>query len=217
MSGLSNLDFTEPDTHLIGHVDSAPANPWQDAFQNQDVLGSFNSQEHSSPDFTVLDVEVTRGLAAEPQEEALVRADREVLLEFDPLASAEERAAREAWADAPGRPPLPPNAGPAHPPGPQPEPGTSSAASSTQNRPSSPIPAFPALAALAWSCSIPSLVSRNQHLRSLDTATVVPSPATISSFAQQWTAPPVSNSHEDRPEERFGREAGNGQSGWQRS
>ncbi|OCH84625.1 hypothetical protein OBBRIDRAFT_389192 [Obba rivulosa] len=207
---LSNLKISEPSAHITGVVPGA-YNPWHDSSVVAERLeqNDLPELEPSLPDPGTLDAEVTRGLAVESHEEAAAHVDREVLLEFDPLASAEERAARDAWADAPGHLPSPrPNHIDAHSSGEEVEAGTSSALPSVPNRPSSPIPAFPALAALARSFSIPSLGSRNQRPRSLDTATVVPSPSTLSSFARQQAAPSTTDSHAERAEGRSGRETG---------
>ncbi|OSX64362.1 hypothetical protein POSPLADRAFT_1079301, partial [Postia placenta MAD-698-R-SB12] len=115
----------------------------------------------------------------------------EILLEFDPLASSDEKAAREAWASTTPHPP--PSPGAASIPSDGSEKGTdyqsvpSPQPPSTPTRPS-PVPAFPALAAFARTFSLP-LGSRSQRPSSIDLATSVPSPATLSSFAQQQSAP----------------------------
>ncbi|EMD39246.1 hypothetical protein CERSUDRAFT_112905 [Gelatoporia subvermispora B] len=217
---LSNLKISELDPHQAD-VAAEVDNPWQDEMRDTADGSEQNDlpvHEVPLPDPGTLDAAVTRGLAAEPQEDKPVQADREVILEFDPLASADERAARDAWADAEGH--LPPpriNEVAAHPSNSESDPSASSTLPATPNRPSSPIPAFPALAALARSFSIPSLGSRSQRPRSLDTATAVPSPATLSSFAQQQAAPPTRETHDDRPEDRTGREAEGAETTRQRS
>ncbi|PCH36296.1 hypothetical protein WOLCODRAFT_140322 [Wolfiporia cocos MD-104 SS10] len=154
----------------------------------------------------MLDASVTRGLAAEPEEPSIGAENRDILLQFDPLASAEEKAAHEAWASSEShlKPSTP----------------AALASSSTDtdsvpeivarhsepleqpsmtppDMPSSPAPTFPALAAIARTFSLP-IGNRGQRPRSLEIATSVPSPATLSSFAQQQSAPATQTSMQDR-------------------
>ncbi|TFK80324.1 hypothetical protein K466DRAFT_667720 [Polyporus arcularius HHB13444] len=160
-------------------------NPWQDG-----AATTPTKHEHGELDIPQLDPEVTQGLAAAPaSEDGVDRAavKQEVLLEFDPLANVEEKAAQQAWADSEGHPPPPPAKEPVTPPPQVP---------STPNRPTSPVPSFPALAALARTFALP--LTRGQRPRSLDSAAAVPSPATISSFAQQQSSPP-SRPQDDSP------------------
>ncbi|TBU34047.1 hypothetical protein BD311DRAFT_773928 [Dichomitus squalens] len=166
------------DTLRKVQIHNAPAaepesNPWQESSLTTPI-----SKGRIDQDIPHLDADATQGLAAAPATESAERppVKQEVLLEFDPLAKAEEKAAQQAWVDAEGHPPPPPV--PAKEPV-SPRPQTPS----TPNRPSSPIPAFPALAALARTFALP--LTRGQRPRSLDSAAAVPSPATISSFAQQ--------------------------------
>lgn len=156
------------------HIRSAPtpeseSNPWQETPQPTLV-----TEARRDPDLSHLDAETTQGLAAVSVHESPERppVQQDILREFDPLTSAEEKAAQQAWADSEGHPP---------PPVLTREPV--SPAPPTPNRPSSPIPSFPALAALARTFALP--LTRNQRPRSLDSAAAVPSPATLSSFAQQ--------------------------------
>ncbi|EGN96863.1 hypothetical protein SERLA73DRAFT_170228 [Serpula lacrymans var. lacrymans S7.3] len=135
---------------------------------------------------------------ASPQRSNIAeRASKEVLSEFDPLASHEEMAAREAWADAEGHPPPRPQT-PQSPRPSSPRNPTHSRSGSkdvsreaSSSRPSSPAPSssssFPSLAALARTFSIQS----KPRIRpiSLDTAQPIQSPSTLSSFAQQQQAP----------------------------
>ncbi|KAI1790304.1 hypothetical protein LXA43DRAFT_1017387 [Ganoderma leucocontextum] len=164
------------------HIHNAPTaepepNPWQETSPTTPV-----KKERRDPDLSQLDADTTQGLAATPVPESAERPSvkQDVWREFDPLAAVEEEAAQQAWADSEGHPPpLPaPTKKPVSPAPPTP---------STPNRPSSPIPAFPALAALARTFALP--LTRNQRPRSLDSAAAVPSPATLSSFAQQQSAP----------------------------
>ncbi|KAI0954723.1 hypothetical protein AcW1_006520 [Taiwanofungus camphoratus] len=175
-------------------ADDPDSNPWEDSTTTSLApdLGGHNLR---IPDPSSLDDPTTHRFTSEAGEK-MIHTNADVLLEFDPLASAEEKAARDAWADSPAHPPpsrtdesptIPPNLPAKNAEGTS---QTSSQLSSTPNRPSSPIPAFPTLAALARSFSLP-LGARSQRSRSLDMATPVPSPATLSSFAQQQSAPPT--------------------------
>lgn len=193
---MDNLHIDEQATTV--NIANAESNPWRDA---ADVSAPADEPDVGAtkhiPDPSSLDLSTTQGLAAEQGEE-IVRMNEEVLLEFDPLASSEEVAAREAWASSTPHPPsndsdlaegnaenadkAAKSADVSSTPSPQ--------TPSTPNRPSSPLPAFPALAALARTFSLP-LGSRSQRPRSIDVATSVPSPSTLSSFAQQQSAPPT--------------------------
>lgn len=157
-----------------GSVPDSELNPWQEASPV-----SRATTELLDPDLSQLDEEVTQGLAAASistpgTERPAVK--QEILLGFDPLANAEEKAAQQAWASSEGHPPPPPDKEPVAP----------VSLPSTPNRSSTPIPAFPALAALARTFALP--LSRSQRPRSLDSAAAVPSPATISSFARQQSS-----------------------------
>ena len=162
-----------PEVHTPGHE----PNPWQDASSSSPVI-----PEHKEPDLSQLDPHDTQGFAATPEPESAERSPtkQEVLLEFDPLASAEEKAAQQAWASSEGHPPPPP------PPDKDPSPSTPQPPS-TPIRSSSPVPSFPSLAALARTFALP--LTRGQRPRSLDSAAAVPSPATLSSFAKQQSTP----------------------------
>ncbi|KAF8159428.1 hypothetical protein B0H34DRAFT_703412 [Crassisporium funariophilum] len=119
----------------------------------------------------------------------------EVLNEFDPLASLEEQAARDAWETSEGHPPPPPPPRTPSPPPPPPlkdyltsptspeatSPDTASSAATATviTSPSS----FPSLAAFARSFSIP--LGRPRPLSLDASAKAVPSPSTLSSFASQ--------------------------------
>ncbi|CDO73317.1 hypothetical protein BN946_scf185008.g79 [Trametes cinnabarina] len=184
---------------------AAESNPWQDSPSPSRSAVSSALTLHT-PDVSQLDPDITEDLTSAPSVQSPkppVNAD--VLLEFDPLVTAEERAAHEAWSKSASHPPPPPprpieveadapeeadsDQVPTHPTSP-------SSAPSTSNRPSSPIPAFPALAALARTFALP--LTRSQRPRSLDTATAVPSPATISSFAQQQQSAPGTHPPSDQ-------------------
>ncbi|KAF9006165.1 hypothetical protein BDQ17DRAFT_1389729 [Cyathus striatus] len=126
------------------------------------------------------------GFKADSSTPPIVQADvsKEVLEEFDPLAvSLEEKAAHEAWESSEGHPPPPRTPSPPPPPPDkllQPISAPASPETAAYN-------AFPSLAAIAKSFSIPNL-ARPRPV-SLDTAKPVPSPATLSSFAAQQATP----------------------------
>ncbi|CAL1714295.1 unnamed protein product [Somion occarium] len=123
----------------------------------------------------------------------------QILEEFDPLANHEEKAAREAWETTephpqpPSKDTLPESSSaatlPESPSTPQ-QPTTNTQTLPLPPRPSSPIPTFPSLAALARTFSIP--LGPRTRPRSLDSAAAVPSPATLSSFASQQNVPRTS-------------------------
>ncbi|KAI0629326.1 hypothetical protein C8Q77DRAFT_1066374 [Trametes polyzona] len=206
------LSDTLRDVHLgTAITPDAEHNPWNDSTKPMERVQHEENTEHNShnPDISHLDSESTQAPPTAPTEDvssAPVPVKADILLEFDPLASAEDKAAQQAWSSSTGHPPPPrpigieeevaegtraPGKVPASPvPSPPHTP-------STPNRSSSPIPAFPALAALARTFALP-LTSRGQRPRSLDTATAVPSPATISSFAKQQAAPPEPQPSESR-------------------
>lgn len=194
-SNFDDLHITESSSHALIPVTEPQENPWRDQSDETSVKKDEQGEgEHRRtlhmPDPSTIDPSITQGFAVdseaqEGQEPLHMHTAEDVLLEFDPLGDPEEKAAREAWANAPSHPPPPaPAPIPDLPSPPEPPP------KDVPNRASSPIPAFPALAALARSFSIP-LVSRGQRPRSLDTAAAVPSPSTISSFATQQAAQPL--------------------------
>jgi hypothetical protein len=126
-----------------------------------------------------------------------VRVSKDVLTQFDPFTNEDELNAHQAWASSEGHPPPPrissrPSSrahsrsaskdiqrdGPSSRSGsPVPQPSTSSAPS-----------AFPSLSAIARTFSIPNVTNRARpRPLSMDAAKPIatPSPATMSSFAQQ--------------------------------
>ncbi len=186
---LATLHISKPTT-----TDEPPEpNPWQDSTQNileVSVLAN-NTLEgmKKSSDVSALDPSTAKGLAAElvavPDEEGESR--QEILQEFDPLANHEEKAAKTAWESSDSNPPS--IAPVAHPVADAPPPPAPTTHAIDLSHPSSPsLPSFPSLAALARTFALP-LTSR-QRPRSLDTATAVPSPATLSSFASQQQQQP---------------------------
>lgn len=178
-------------------VDSEP-NPWTDrTTASTSVELNIDAPERTlhTPDPSSLDPTATESFVSTDIVEPRSQASQDILLEFDPLASSEEQAAREAWASSEAHPPPPPaKDNPSLPPT---TPGNTvgpisseqQEASSSDSAPAAAT-AFPGLAALARTFSIP-LGGRPQRPRSLETATSVPSPATLSSFAQQQSAPPT--------------------------
>ncbi|TFK39772.1 hypothetical protein BDQ12DRAFT_510543 [Crucibulum laeve] len=160
----------------------ASPNPWDTPSTAASEKNSAKSSPLATPDPALYDETIAVGLKAESPspETKVVPVSKDVLDEFDPLASPEEKAARVAWETSEGHPPPPPPRTPSpsapSPPNKDPQPVSpppESAASA----------AFPSLAAFAKSFQIPSL-GRPRPL-SLDTAKPVPSPATLSSFASQ--------------------------------
>ncbi|KAH9852622.1 hypothetical protein C2E23DRAFT_885385 [Lenzites betulinus] len=192
-------DAALSDTLQNVHIDDTTSgdpehNPWQEI---REITQPSGHTLHT-PDASHLDAHATEGIAASAEPGLDTSAKADILLEFDPLAVAAEKESQEAWSSSTGHPPPPPprpieveSEVPASPssqnkasasPAPSP-PHTPS----TPIRSSSPIPTFPALAALARTFALP-LTSRGQRPRSLDSATAVPSPATISSFAKKQEA-----------------------------
>lgn len=190
---LSNLHISSP----VPVVESEP-NPWQDPSTEEssrdDVLAATPSVKAGGD--VPMDPSVAQGFAAAEDAEAASEpiSDKpqprpDILQEFDPLASHEEQAAKAAWESSESHPAPPaPEAQPQEstddPPPPPPAKDTDPPA-----RPTSPLSAFPSLAALARTFALP--LGNRQRPRSLDTATAVPSPATLSSFASQQQMPPL--------------------------
>ena len=201
---LERAHITDPPAGANVNGSRTP-NPWEDAAQAKELPLSPTTAQLDALDFTALDAVTARGLAPahdveeekdeEGEKEREVKKE-EILHEFDPLASHEEEAARAAWAASEAHPPPPPQetaTGSASM-----QPGKSEPISASQPttpaRGPSPLPSFPSLAALARTFALPltSGSSRKPRPRSLDSAAPVPSPATISSFAAQQSAPPLS-------------------------
>ncbi|EKM49015.1 uncharacterized protein PHACADRAFT_214538 [Phanerochaete carnosa HHB-10118-sp] len=181
--------------------------PWQDTPAVADDLEATQHEPahtRTLEDVSVLDPTTAQGLAAEAHTglgPAKPEASADILQEFDPLASHEEKAAKEAWESSESHPPpLPPS-----PPPPASRPAALDAAQAApdeQQRPpvkleddpparsTSPLSSFPSLAALARTFALPLAGSRPRP-RSLDTAAAVPSPATLSSFAAQQQQTPA--------------------------
>jgi Rab5 GDP/GTP exchange factor len=174
---------------LFDQTTQTPVNPWTDATDFDDKNPQVNNEDIPlrTPDPELLDQSIVAGIQAE-ESPIDTKVSNDILSQFDPLASLEEEAAREAWntseshpppprsPSAPTTPPFPPVKDAAAPPPPELSQGQPSGSSS-----------FPSLAALARTFAIPAL-SRPRPV-SLDAAKPVPSPATLSSFeVQQDTA-----------------------------
>ncbi|KAH9940720.1 uncharacterized protein BXZ73DRAFT_88467 [Epithele typhae] len=84
---------------------SPEPNPWQETTADTPV-----NHGPKDPDLSQLDPQATQGLAASPEliVAPLPPVKPEVLAEFDPLANAEEKEARRAWASSESHPPPPP-------------------------------------------------------------------------------------------------------------
>jgi hypothetical protein len=175
----------------------ASPNPWDDApaastkdftidKETPKPFAAFDPSIYEQPIFTGLKGEGLKGEALKTPEPRIEVA-KDVLTEFDPLVSLEEKAARDAWETSeshpppprtPSPPPLPPSKELHTPspttPGPTSDPAVTSSAAS-------PSP-FPSFAAFARSFALP-LRTRPQSLDG--SANAVPSPSTLSSFASQ--------------------------------
>jgi len=156
----------------------------------------------NTPDPSVLDSSVARGFESDTTAENTPSSSRDILNEFDPLDSHEEKSARAAWSETEGNPPpVPPEKSP--PATPQkdafhPVPSSATVPASPSSFPSS-------LTALARTFSLPKIT--RSRPTSFDAAKPVPSPATLSSFAEQQhrsssprpSQPPASDPHQDAP------------------
>ncbi|KAH6915834.1 guanine nucleotide exchange factor Vps9 [Coprinopsis sp. MPI-PUGE-AT-0042] len=172
----------------------ASPNPWndaQDAETPKPEARPVAIPESASYQQSIFGTGKTGSSPASPVPKAAVAKD--ILSEFDPLASVEESAAREAWGASEGHPPPPktPTPPPRTPSPPVPPPKgkevevqspVTDATTTTSPTSSS---SFPSLAALARTFALPLARQRPQ---SIDAARSVPSPATLSSFASQQDA-----------------------------
>ncbi|PPQ68408.1 hypothetical protein CVT26_006080 [Gymnopilus dilepis] len=184
--------LTTPDVPLS-------ANPWNDSLppSRKDSTNDENLPKPLAPlDPSLFEDPAFAGPkeSAPPTPDPTAQVSKEVLSEFDPLASLEEKAAREAWETSEGHPPPPRTPSPPIPPmkdlhisspaTPARDPSTPSQANTTvTTSPSTSSSPFPSLAALAKSFSLP-LRPRPQSVDA-SSAKVVPSPSTLSSFAAQ--------------------------------
>lgn len=179
MESTSQVLHDSPVTTIIfDQTSQTPANPWTESTHFDGKPSQVNNEDIPlrTPDPELLDQSIVAGIEAEesPVDTRPPKVSSDILSQFDPLASLEEEAAREAWNASESHPPPPPPPPPlkdvAEPP-PLSSPGQPSGSSS-----------FPSLAALARTFTIPAL-SRTRPV-SLDTAKAVPS-ATHSSFEVQ--------------------------------
>ncbi|KAF9466135.1 hypothetical protein BDZ94DRAFT_1158669 [Collybia nuda] len=169
----------------------SPVNPWTDTTVIHEKSNIHDEKPLLTPDPSLLDQSIATGFEAMSltKDDPQPPLSEDVLSEFDPLASLEEKAAQEAWKTSEAHPPPPRTPSPVAAPTPQlkdsstaPPPPESPPMSGNSSTSSS----FPSLAALARTFSIP--LSRPRPL-SLDAAKAVPSPATLSSFASQQDMP----------------------------
>jgi hypothetical protein len=198
------------------------SDPWRDDTtniqDNDDDEKAAPKRELRTPDPSTFDQAITasilddnaQGLQSESKTPPPVPKD--VLTEFDPLVeNPEEMAAREAWQSAESHPPPPPLPPSKTTPSPTPSDKAMNSSSlllppsaihSPTQLPVSPTPissAFPSLAALARTFSIPAFSPRGGRPQSLEVAKHVPSPSTLSSFAVQQQEPrPSSQPAQDR-------------------
>ena len=112
----------------------------------------------------------------------------EVLSEFDPLASPEEQAARQAWQTSEGHPPPPPVVPPSTE-----ESLSDPASASPTSRSLSP---FPSLASLAKTFSLPSLTRPRPP--SMDATRPVHTPSNLSTVVAGQGEPPAEEESEVR-------------------
>ncbi|GJE98547.1 hypothetical protein PsYK624_147790 [Phanerochaete sordida] len=179
---LAQLHISSP---VVAH--EPEPNPWHDAPSPDPPTQHEPAHPRTLDDIAALDPTTAQGLAAEAHAAPASpppSASADVLQEFDPLASHEEQAAKDAWETSESNPP----------PAPAPDAGPAPLDEAQQSkdlppRPTSPLASFPSLAALARTFALP-LTGTRPRPRSLDTATAVPSPATISSFAAQQQQQP---------------------------
>ena len=212
---MASLDKSKPDPSesLLADELSLPAasisaahppeiptspNPWEEEQKNTNKGDSVVSESKPiSFDSSLFDQQGFSGLNtgdAVPTPKTDSISKEEILNEFDPLASMEEKAAREAWEKSEGHlpppprtpsPPLPPMkdlyiSSPMTPDGPQ---ITSPGASTTQI--TSPTP-FASLATFAKSIALPLVKSIPQPFDG--SAKAVSTPTSFASFANQQDA-----------------------------
>ncbi|GLB41656.1 putative protein with domain present in VPS9 [Lyophyllum shimeji] len=189
----SHSDTTHsPAALLTDHAALTEPNPWSDVIDADNTKSHPTEEEKNlrTPDPSQLDQSITHGLESmaplSPPDQKPPRVSQDVLDQFDPLASLEEAAAREAWEKSEGHSPIPPP--PPRTPSPKP-PALPLKATVASSPPQSPQSAgsstspFPSLAAFARNFSIPALTRTRPT--SIDAAKPVPSPNTLSSFAAQ--------------------------------
>jgi Rab5 GDP/GTP exchange factor len=187
-SSLSPESLSKP-----APVPSPQPNPWQDISSQEQV--AYPKGLHT-PDPSSMDPSFNAPSPDPPLVAPSAETHPDILDEFDPLVDQKEKESREAWGQSRGHPPLPV-------PEPIPVPSTPEPSEKKFKRGSwalnvgisgreSPPPSasslnspFSSLASLARSFALPK-----QRPTSLDAARAVPSPATISSFANQQNREP---------------------------
>jgi len=207
------LDPVAPTTEVVSSPPVTPApiaslatpdipvspNPWDDtpAASTEDSKADKETPKPvATLDLSVYEQPIFAGLKGEIPKtpEPRIGPTNDVLSEFDPLVSLEEKAARDAWEASESHPPPPRTPSPPPPPLKEPyittptTPGLTSDAAVTPSATAitSPSSSFPSFAALARSFALP-LRPRPQSFDG--SANAVPSPSTLSSFASQQEAP----------------------------
>ncbi|KAF8967767.1 hypothetical protein BDZ97DRAFT_1803218 [Flammula alnicola] len=175
----------------------ASPNPWDDEPSASTEESSLEVKESLKPlsalDPSIDEQKIFSGLKEDPPPTPEPRSEvsKEVLSEFDPLVSLEEKAARDAWEASEGHPPPPRTPSPPQPPSKDlsspttPEANTSTAAAIATPTVVPSASSFPSFAALAKSFALPL---RPRPLSLDGSAKAVPSPSTLSSFASQQDA-----------------------------
>lgn len=177
-------------TILFDQTSQTPANPWTDSTDFDDKKAQAPNEDIPlrTPDPELLDQSIVAGIEAEesPVDTQPPKVSTDILNQFDPLASLEEEAAREAWNTSESHPPPPRTPSPSTPPVPPLKDTLESPSESSPDQPSGSS-SFPSLAALTRNFSIPGL-SRSRPV-SLDAAKAVPALPTLSSFEVQQNTP----------------------------
>jgi Rab5 GDP/GTP exchange factor len=172
---------------LLDQTSQTPVNPWTDSadFDDKNPQSTIEHIPLRTPDPELLDQSIIAGIKADesPIDTVHPKVSNDILSQFDPLASLEEEAARDAWNNSESHPPPP------RPPSPSPPPVKDTAepptTESSPRQPSGPS-SFPSLAALARTFALPTL-SRSRPV-SIDAPKTTPSPTTLSSFEAQQNA-----------------------------
>jgi len=176
-------------TILLDPTSPTPTNPWTDStdYDDKNAQGNIDDKPLRTPDPEWLDKSIVAGIEAEesPVDAKLPKVSTEILNQFDPLASLEEEAAREAWNTSESHPPPPRTPSPSTPPPVQPLKDPADPAPSPDQPSGSS--SFPSLAALARNFAIPGL-SRSRPV-SLDAAKAAPALPTLSSSEMQQHIP----------------------------
>lgn len=170
-------------------------NPWSNVIHHADNVKSHSTDEIQplhTPDPSTMDQSIVHGLESVvlsgPTDNRPPQVSQEVLNQFDPLASLEEKAAQEAWQSAEAHPPHPRTPSPKFPALPLTDNVASSPPDTPQSSATMASSSFPSFGALARTFAIPSF-SRTRP-PSVHQPQPVPSPATLSAtFAAQQDTP----------------------------